>query len=155
MQWSSIVKPFSRVLAVVGVSTMLSVVLNPAHADTVEINNAFDQCMNNSGGVTSSMLECYDSAIKSWEQELNNSYKTLQDYCTEVGQTEGKESQKQCIVSALMAQQSWKQYRDDMVNVADYMSPFRGGSASRLDVANANLELVSTQAKMLMLSISE
>lgn len=103
----------------------------PSFAD----DNAFSVCMEKSGGVTSSMIDCIAEETKSQDVRLNKAYKEVM---ASVSSERKKELQD--------AQRLWLKYRK--ANCDFYYDP-EGGTIARVNANNCFLSTTEARAKEL------
>lgn len=106
----------------------------PARAEA-ELSKAFSACMDKSGGVTSSMLECADIELKLQDQRLNKAYRELS--------SDLNANRRRALQDV---QRLWIRFRD--ANCAFYDDP-EGGSAAKLAASSCVLQLTATRAREL------
>ena len=106
-----------------------------AATDDIGLSSKFSVCMEKSGGVTGSMLECIDSETKQQEIRLNTIYK---DVLAQMDEARQKELKK--------AQDLWKKFR--AANVSFYHDP-NGGTAATLIGADRFLTMTAERASEL------
>lgn len=103
-----------------------------AQAREVEYSDAYDACMEASGGVTASMIECLDIEIKAQDVALNTEYKALR-----ASLTPGRKTELQAV------QRAWIAYRD--ANCRFYADP-DGGSLARVAANDCVLRETAARA---------
>ncbi|MEY3807090.1 MAG: hypothetical protein RI893_66 [Pseudomonadota bacterium] len=103
----------------------------PSFAD----DNTFSACMEKSGGVTNSMVDCIGQETKSQDVRLNKAYK-------EVMASVSSERKKQLQD----AQRLWLKYRE--ANCDFYYDP-EGGTIARVNANNCFLSTTEARAKEL------
>ena len=86
-------------------------------ADEVEFSKQYNNCMDNSGGVTVEMLDCIGAETKRQDIRLNNAYKNVIGLIPPQRQKQLQETQR-----------SWIKYRD--LNCDFYADPNSGTSAT-------------------------
>ena len=79
-------------------------------ADEVEFSKQYNNCMDNSGGVTVEMLDCIGAETKRQDIRLNNAYKNVIGLIPPQRQKQLQETQR-----------SWIKYRD--LNCDFYADP--------------------------------
>jgi len=107
-------------------------------AATDEDNNMskeYSDCMDKSGGVTPSMMECNGDELDRQDAQLNKNYKKLM--------SQQSRGQKKALVEA---QRAWLKFRK--VNCDFYYDP-NGGSAARLASGDCWLTMTATRAREL------
>ena len=86
-------------------------------ADEVEFSKQYNNCMDNSGGVTVEMLDCIAAETKRQDLRLNNAYKNVIGLLPPQRQKQLQETQR-----------AWIKYRD--LNCDFYADPNSGTSAT-------------------------
>lgn len=106
-----------------------------AAADDIGLSSQYSVCMEKSGGVTGSMLECIESETKQQEIRLNTIYK---DVLAQMDEARQKELKK--------AQDLWKKFR--AANVSFVNDP-NGGTAAHLSSCDRFLTMTAERASEL------
>jgi uncharacterized protein YecT (DUF1311 family) len=106
-----------------------------AMAYDIETSRDFDVCMDQSDGVTQSMVECIDAEVRQQDARLNRAYKELMASLSPPRQTQLRD-----------AQRFWIKYRD--ANCAFYYNP-EGGTIVRIEAGQCLLTTTATRAKEL------
>lgn len=104
-------------------------------AQEASLSKQFDACMDKSGGVTQSMVECMVAETKRHDARLNKAYKALMGSLT-------PERQKQLQE----AQRAWLKFRD--TNCAFYYDP-DGGTLARVEANDCVMNMTANRAKEL------
>ena len=104
-------------------------------ADGVEFSKQYNNCMDNSGGVTVEMLDCIGAETKRQDIRLNNAYKNVIGLIPPQRQKQLQETQR-----------SWIKYRD--LNCDFYADPNSGTSAT-LNSSSCFLDTTASRVKEL------
>ena len=104
-------------------------------ADEVEFSKQYNNCMDNSGGVTVEMLDCIGAETKRQDIRLNNAYKNVIGLIPPQRQKQLQETQR-----------SWIKYRD--LNCDFYADPNSGTSAT-LNSSSCFLDTTASRVKEL------
>ena len=104
-------------------------------AKDVSLTAQFSACVNKSGGVTSSLIECISAETQRQDARLNKAYQTL------VGLL-GADRRRQLQG----AQRAWIRFRD--TNCAFYMDA-EGGSLARLSANDCVMSMTANRAEEL------
>lgn len=120
-------------LAALTLSAMLTSI-SPTHAET-ELSKAFGTCVEASGGVTSSMLECAATEYKLQDQRLNKAYRALSN---------GLDTKRRREL--VEVQRLWIRFRD--ANCAFYADA-DSCTAATLAASSCTLQLTATRAREL------
>lgn len=97
----------------------------PAMAEEDELAPGFDRCMEQSGGVTTEMLNCLQQAYEYWDARLNTNYKKARQAC------KSSSDPKACSDKLLKGQRAWVQYKEVFTDLVQL--PNEGGSMARLN----------------------
>lgn len=97
----------------------------PAMAEEDELAPGFDRCMEQSGGVTTEMLNCLQQAYEYWDARLNANYKKARQAC------KSSSDPKACSDKLLKGQRAWVQYKEAFTDLVQL--PNEGGSMARLN----------------------
>lgn len=103
-----------------------------AQAQEARLTQQFSVCMDKSGGVTQSMVECIDAEIKRQDARLNKAYKALVADLN-------PERKKQL----LEAQRAWLKFRDTNCNF--YYDP-EGGTIARVQAVDCMMTMTANRA---------
>ena len=104
-------------------------------ADEVEFSKQYNNCMDNSGGVTVEMLDCIGAETKRQDIRLNNAYKNVIGLLPPQRQKQLQETQR-----------AWIKYRD--LNCDFYADPNSGTSAT-LNSNSCFLDTTASRVKEL------
>ena len=104
-------------------------------ADEVEFSKQYNNCMDNSGGVTVEMLDCIGAETKRQDIRLNNAYKNVIGLIPPQRQKQLQETQR-----------AWIKYRD--LNCDFYADPNSGTSAT-LNSSSCFLDTTASRVKEL------
>lgn len=115
----------------------LSIACVPVAASAVELGSSkqFSTCMDKSGGVTSSTIECITTENKLQDARLNKAYKALSADLQPVRKTQ-----------LLEAQRAWIKFRD--TNCSFYADP-DGGSMARVSANDCVMRATTERAREL------
>lgn len=105
------------------------------------IDDRFDRCMSQSGGVTVNMRECNGEAIQQWDKELNKNYKLLM-----------KKLNPKQQKALRTAQRAWIKFRDSEI---DFISSTETGTIGLLMRDDRLLSLTKQRAVELRSFISQ
>ena len=106
-----------------------------AATDEDNMSKEYSDCMDKSGGVTVTMLECNGDELDRQDAQLNENYKKLM--------SKQSRGQKKALVEA---QRVWLKFRK--ANCDFYYDP-NGGSAARLGSSGCWLTMTATRAREL------
>lgn len=106
-----------------------------AATDEDNMSKEYSDCMDKSGGVTVSMMECNGDEIDRQDAQLNDNYKKLM--------SKQSRGQKKALVEA---QRAWLKFRK--ANCDFYYDP-NGGSAARLASGGCWLTMTAARAREL------
>jgi uncharacterized protein YecT (DUF1311 family) len=101
----------------------------------VKLSPAYSKCVNNAGGVTSSMLECNEKEYKVQDAKLNKMYKTAMSKLDPQGKTKLKNVQR-----------IWVQYKEAKCGFYDGLS---GGTMDALNSSGCTIEETALRAQEL------
>lgn len=108
-----------------------------AQAQENAIDARLSQCMNGAS-TTPALSECYGSASKAWDKEMNTQYNRLMKKLT--GEPKAK---------LRVAQRNWLAYRDSWMATSKAFFAQRQGTMTPLSVGAQSVSLVRNQALML------
>lgn len=115
-----------------------------------ELAPGFDQCMENSGGVTSEMLACYDHAQVYWKGRLNELNAQRLAKCADDMEP------KECIASAKKAQKALDDYLEVVGDTYILMPTYsENGSLGLVTFADDFTHLLRDNVKYLDMAINE
>jgi uncharacterized protein YecT (DUF1311 family) len=100
-----------------------------------KLSPAYSKCVNNAGGVTSSMLECGAKEYKVQDAKLNKMYKTAMSKLDPQGKTKLKNVQR-----------IWVQYKEAKCGFYDGLS---GGTMDALNSSGCTIEETALRAQEL------
>lgn len=106
-----------------------------AHAQDSNLSKQFSACMDKSGGVTQSMVECIVAETQRQDARLNKAYKALM-----ADQRPERKKQLQEV------QRAWIRFRD--TNCAFYFDP-EGGTMARVNSNDCMMTMTANRAKEL------
>jgi uncharacterized protein YecT (DUF1311 family) len=106
-----------------------------AHADDKLLSKRFGACMDGSGGVTATMLNCVAAETQAQDKALNANYTMLL-----------KRTAPSRKPSLQEAQRAWIKYRD--LNCGFYADP-DGGTSAGVDAASCVMQMTADRAKEL------
>jgi uncharacterized protein YecT (DUF1311 family) len=106
-----------------------------ALANDIGLTKEYSTCMDNSGGVTSNMLDCIGVETKHQDARLNKAYKEIMTQLSESRKKELKD-----------AQRAWIKYRD--ANCKFYNDP-DGGTMATLNSSDCFMSATASRAKEL------
>jgi uncharacterized protein YecT (DUF1311 family) len=106
-----------------------------ASADDIDLTKQFSACMEQSGGVTASMLTCIGAEMARQDTRLNKAYK---DIIAQMSPARKKQLQD--------AQRLWIKYRD--ANCQFYADP-EGGTAASVNAASCVMTATAARSKEL------
>lgn len=101
------------------------------------LDQQLQQCLNKESS-TAGMSQCYDSANKGWDKEMNTQYNQVMKKLT--GQPKDK---------LRSAQRAWLAYRDSWLDASRSYFLSSQGSMAALSVGAQGVSLVRNQALML------
>lgn len=101
----------------------------------VKYSPAYSKCVNNAGGVTSSMLECDAKEYKVQDAKLNKMYKTAMSKLDDQGKSRLKNVQR-----------IWVQYKEAKCGFYEGLS---GGTMDSLNASGCTIEETALRAKEL------
>jgi uncharacterized protein YecT (DUF1311 family) len=114
---------------------LLSVVFASLAFAEVKLSPSYDKCMDKSGGVTSSMLDCGNTEIKIQDTKLNKAYKNAMKALEPKKQTELKDVQR-----------LWVKYRDAQCG---FYNGLTGGTIDSLNASSCVLEMTAQRTQEL------
>ncbi|MGZ8157978.1 MAG: lysozyme inhibitor LprI family protein [Methylobacter sp.] len=117
------------------IAGLMAVAVQPVFAADDGLSQTFSTCMDQAGGVTSSMVECMNAETERQDVRLNKAYKDIM-----VGLSAGRKKQLQ------EAQRLWIKYRK--ANCDFYYDP-DGGSIARINANDCFLSATALRAKEL------
>ena len=100
-----------------------------------EYSTYFENCSDNSTGITSEILDCISSEIEYQDDKLNKKYKKLQEQLTSSEKIKLRDEQRK-----------WIKFRDRKV---DEIYKTQGGSMANINGQSLYLELTMKQADKL------
>jgi uncharacterized protein YecT (DUF1311 family) len=109
--------------------------VHAAHAEETGLSKQFSTCIDKSGGVTSTMLDCIGSETKVQDARLNKAYKYVIATLSPSRKTELQE-----------AQRAWIKFRD--ANCRFYLDP-DGGTMASVNSADCLMSTTANRAKEL------
>ena len=126
-----------RLFTVAAIAVMLICFVNTSAQDekTIGLSREYGACMDKSGGVTSSMLDCIGAETKRQDARLNKVYKDVMAQMDEGGKKR-----------LLEAQRAWIKFRDADVDL--YRDP-NSGTAATLTAADRYLMMTAQRASEL------
>ena len=107
----------------------------PARAAEVSFSKAYNACMDKSGGVTASMLDCASAELKLQDARLNKAYQALAAELSPERKTQLRDVQRQ-----------WIEFR--RANCAFYADP-GGGTSAGVAASSCFLSATATRAEEL------
>ena len=113
------------------------VLSSTALAESNPIDQRLQQCLNKESS-TAGMSQCYDSANKAWDKEMNTQYNQVMKKLT--GQPKDK---------LRSAQRAWLAYRDSWLDASRSYFLSSQGSMAALSIGAQGVSLVRNQALML------
>jgi uncharacterized protein YecT (DUF1311 family) len=122
-------------IAVLASGVALVCVYHIASADDVDLTKQLSACMDQSGGVTASMLSCIGAETTRQDARLNKAYK---DVMAQLSPARKKQLQD--------AQRLWIKYRD--ANCQFYADP-EGGTAAWVNAASCVMTATAARSKEL------
>jgi uncharacterized protein YecT (DUF1311 family) len=112
---------------------LLSTVFASLAFAEVKLSPSYDKCMDKSGGVTSSMLDCGNAEIKIQDTKLNKAYKNAMKALEPKKQTELKDVQR-----------LWVKYRDAQCG---FYNELTGGTIDSLNASSCFLNMTAERAE--------
>ena len=101
------------------------------------IDQKLQRCLNSESS-TVGMSQCYDAAIKAWDQEMNNQYAKMMKKLTGAPKAKLKN-----------AQRAWLAYRDSWRDASKSYFSATQGTMAVLSIGAQSVDLVRNQALML------
>ena len=123
------------ILAISAIGITFMCLLQVSAQDKDGLSREYGACMDKSGGVTVSMLDCIGAETKRQDARLNKNYKQVMAQLDDAGKTRLREAQK-----------AWIKFRD--TNVDFYRDP-NGGTAATLTGADRYLTMTAQRASEL------
>lgn len=117
------------------IAGLMAVAVQPVFAADDGLSQTFSTCMDQTGGVTPSMVECMNAETERQDVRLNKAYKDIM-----AGLSAGRKKQLQ------EAQRLWIKYRK--ANCDFYYDP-DGGSIARINANDCFLSATAARAKEL------
>lgn len=114
---------------------LLSAVFASLAFAEVKLSPSYDKCMDKSGGVTSSMLDCGNAETKIQDAKLNKAYKNAMKALEPNKQTELKDVQR-----------LWVKYRDAHCG---FYNGLTGGTVDSLNASSCFLNMTAERAQEL------
>lgn len=108
-----------------------------ATAQENAIDQKLQQCLNKESS-TAALMQCYDSANKAWDQEMNQQYEQAMKKLT--GEPKAK---------LRSAQRAWLAYRDSWLDASKSVFFASQGTMASLSLGAQGVNLVRNQALML------
>lgn len=112
---------------------LLSAVFASLAFAEVKLSPSYDKCMDKSGGVTSSMLDCGNAETKIQDTKLNKAYKNAMKALEPKKQTELKDVQR-----------LWVKYRDSQCG---FYNGLTGGTVDSLNASSCFLNMTAERAE--------
>ena len=100
-----------------------------------QFSQAYDTCMDQSGGVTSAMLTCSADELRRQDTRLNQAYQRTLD----ASRPERKQKLRE-------AERAWIVYRNTSCSL---LAEFQGGTMASISVSDCILQLTAERAKWL------
>ena len=121
--------------------------IDSTQAKEDELAPGFNQCMEQSGGITAAMNDCVSDAYAYWDKQLNVNYKQAMGACSD------SMAPQACRQSLKQAERSWIAYKD---NMSTYLVNKYGAEAiGSLDLLNIKIFVVEQTRRQAQLLQSD